>query len=363
MSYCLLPSKNTSIEILHYATKEEHLLPCISPSLDNYLQIMKEQVEQEKFSTIYNIEFLQKIINTYEFIFTKVPGTKFSVGKMKPQTNSFYSFFEIITILNLFENFQHRKIKTLLYGSDAKCINECIDILRENYLDSNNEIDNLSSFSDVPYSIDFFYFEIQNRFHVKELLHLLSTILNFQSENGNVIIKVSSILEKPILDVIYILTSLYEKIYIIKPNASNLFNAEKFIVCKNYKVSIETIQTYLRGINSLLSTDELISSIIKSPLPYYFLTKVEEANIIIGHQQLEIMEQMINLMKNKNIEDKIETIKKNNIQKCVQWCEKYKIPYNKFSEKVNIFMSQNVIVDNEIPVFNEEPDDPTLFIA
>jgi hypothetical protein len=31
-------------------------------------------------------------------------------------------------------------------------------------------------------------------------------------------------------------------------------------------------------------------------------------------------------------------IKKTNIQKSVAWCEKYKIPCNKFSEKTNIFL-------------------------
>ena len=43
-------------------------------------------------------------------------------------------------------------------------------------------------------------------------------------------------------------------------------------------------------------------------------------------------------MKNKNKEEKIENLKKNNIQKCIQICEKFKIPYNKFAEKVNIFL-------------------------
>jgi S-adenosylmethionine:tRNA ribosyltransferase-isomerase len=37
-------------------------------------------------------------------------------------------------------------------------------------------------------------------------------------------------------------------------------------------------------------------------------------------------------------EEKIETIKRNNIQKSISWCEKFKIPYNKFVEKTNIFL-------------------------
>jgi hypothetical protein len=66
---------------------------------------------------------------------------------------------------------------------------------------------------------------------------------------------------------------------------------------------------------------------------------LEELNIIIGHQQLEFMDQLISLYKNKNREDKIESLKKSNIQKCIQWCDKFKIPYNKFTDKVNIFLN------------------------
>jgi hypothetical protein len=50
---------------------------------------------------------------------------------------------------------------------------------------------------------------------------------------------------------------------------------------------------------------------------------------------------VINILKNKNKEDKIETLKKMHIQKSVLWCEKYKIPCNKFSEKTNIFLPIN----------------------
>lgn len=61
-------------------------------------------------------------------------------------------------------------------------------------------------------------------------------------------------------------------------------------------------------------------------------------NITIGQQQLEALDQIISILKNKNKDDKIETIKKSNIQKSVSWCEKYKIPCNKFTEKINIFL-------------------------
>jgi hypothetical protein len=68
------------------------------------------------------------------------------------------------------------------------------------------------------------------------------------------------------------------------------------------------------------------------------MNKLDDSNIIIGQQQMEALDQVINILKNKNRYDKIDLIKKANIQKSVAWCEKFKIPCNKFSDKTNIFL-------------------------
>jgi hypothetical protein len=68
------------------------------------------------------------------------------------------------------------------------------------------------------------------------------------------------------------------------------------------------------------------------------------------------------MIKNKNRDEKIETIKKNNIIKCVQWCEKYKIPYNKCIDKINIFLPcanyiAETIEDIDNKIQNDDVDD------
>ena len=35
----------------------------------------------------------------------------------------------------------------------------------------------------------------------------------------------------------------------------------------------------------------------------------------------------------------MENLKRNHIQKCIQWCEKNQLPHNKFIDKVNIFLT------------------------
>ena len=81
-----------------------------------------------------------------------------------------------------------------------------------------------------------------------------------------------------------------------------------------------------------------IHSIINFEIPYYFLNKIDDINIIIGQQQLETFNQLINLLKSSNKEPNIDVLKKKNIQKSVNWCERYNIPCNKFSDKINVFL-------------------------
>ena len=71
----------------------------------------------------------------------------------------------------------------------------------------------------------------------------------------------------------------------------------------------------------------------------YYLNKLEEYNAIFGQQQMENISSTINLMLFKNKTDRLETLKKNNITKCIQWCEKYNIPFHKTQNTANIFIT------------------------
>ena len=61
----------------------------------------------------------------------------------------------------------------------------------------------------------------------------------------------------------------------------------------------EKIKDYL--INSTSFSNQNIHSILTNDIPYYFLNKIEESNAVIGQQQLESYDQIINIFKNKNI--------------------------------------------------------------
>jgi len=384
MSYYTLPRKKIEFKIK--PTFNNELSPFISNSLFTYVEELQSQLDiisrQNPFATDIsynelNVLFLNKMINQYEFIFFKVPDTQISVSKLKPFSNTFYVFMEINSLFNILDLFQSTDIRIMCYGKNSTSIIECINMFRENYNDMSwiqdyINFNNIKQFGVVKSeeiecsSIDFLYYELQDHdyLHTKNYINgfifILCNLLYYQAENGITIIKIHDIFYKPIIDILYILSSLYDKVYIIKPNITNVISGERYLVCKHFILNIQKIgvyNKYIHSLNALLTLDNyeiyenynssenyencesstVISSLIDEPLPLYLLSKLEEINIIMGHQQIDYIDQLISLVKSKNI-DKIEKIKKNNIQKCVQWCEKFKIPHNKFTDKVNIFL-------------------------
>jgi hypothetical protein len=293
-----------------------------------------------------------KIINPYEFVFSKVPGSKYSVSKLKPKTSIFYDLLEISSNLNIFDSFNSSQPINFLHISPNYVDSiECFEIFRDNYPDQHLYFENFDIDNNVSNNIDFdfLFYETDSSNYYISFVHAIIAILRNQKLNGTSIVKIGDIFHKPVVDILYFLTSLYERVYICKPSTNNIITFDKFIVCKNFlhnKQSNNYLKlNYLKLIIFLKKLeDKNIMSILDFDIPCYFKNKIDDFNIIIGQQQLESLDQIITLYKNKNKHEKIEIIKKNNIQKSVSWCEKYKIPCNKFTEKINIFLPINETV-------------------
>jgi 23S rRNA U2552 (ribose-2'-O)-methylase RlmE/FtsJ len=353
MSYYILPKINNNLIVNPKCYYNKCTVYC-SFSLYNYYNSIKSQIDficSNKSDLIYNYNELIKIVNPYEYVFFTVPGSKYSVSKLKPNSNNFYDLLEIFMTLNILDLYNNKSIKSLHFSLDNDDTVDCIEMLREKYNDdviiklNENDEEIYKTINDLKFDIMFF-----NKSHndinsyIINFIKFVMNILRYQEFGGTTIIKIDYIFHKPIIDLLYLLSSLFEKVYIIKPNTSNITNFEKYIVCKNFNSSTEIKLELYKNNYSKLSNfikkldNKNITSIIDNDAQYYFINKIDDMNIILGHQQLESLSQIINILKNKNKEEKIENIKKNSIQKAVIWCEKFKIPCNRFSEKTNIFL-------------------------
>jgi len=355
MSYYILP-KNINVINVNPQYSDEITKPYVSSSLLNYYcQIKKQIIDMFSNDTdISNNTFDDaiKIINPCEFIFSKVPGSKFSVSKLRPQTNLFYDLLEISNSLNIFDLFKTSEIIFLHISPNNIDSLECFEQLREDFSDNHilfNNINIDNELSECKFDFIFYETDLSNYFY--SLIQIVIFILKNQNNNGVSIIKIGEIFYKPVVDILYFLSSLYDKVYICKPSTNNITSFDRYIVCKNFQC-YDSTNTYLRSnyIRLIIFLKKLqdkhIKEIFDFNIPYYFKNKIDDLNIIIGQQQLEALDQIITIYKNKNKDDKIESVKKNNIQKSVSWCEKHKIPCNKFNEKINIFLP--IINGNEI---------------
>ena len=113
-------------------------------------------------------------------------------------------------------------------------------MLRENYNDNITSYKNFSikeiEMLNEKFQILVFeksFINLDNYFTY--LASCMLTIIKCQMKNGSCIIKMDNICYKPVIDFMYFLSSLYDKVYILKPNSSNITTFEKYIICKNYQ--------------------------------------------------------------------------------------------------------------------------------
>ena len=408
MSYYSLPKKNVSqlqlMPRLTHDTRKDN--PFISHTLLKYTDICnklirdvekrcfidKDTTEPKNMDQMHDITIdrITTIVNQYDYIFKNVPGTTLSVSKINTPSAVFYNILEIFNTFNLFEFLPMNDMNTIIYGKDADVIEDYMNILRENYNDTNNlfpDVLNVKKYnmfscdesttnleSEIIYNKPndsmlsstrmLFYDLVDNSDHIndgyaKRIVVCLCNIMQYQCESGFSIIRLGNICDKPVLDIVYILTTMFEKVIIYKPNTVSSINNTRYCICKGFitnKQAKKNYETYTSILKNTIRKKKNINSILNN-LPYFFLNKIEESNIILGHQTLESFNLLHTLLSSKNKNNRLLSMTRTNINKCIQWCDKYKIPYNKFTDKVNIFLSTD---DNSCAIddrMNRDYDD------
>lgn len=382
MNYHIIPTNNFKIKI--NIQLDTAIKPVISQGLLFFIddicnQIHNLQEHYGKKNEVVSIEYINQIINPFEFLHSIVPGSTISVSKVNPDSIIFFELMEIFQTFNVNDHFSTKqKINICNLTHNNSSITYLLDMLRKDNEDNTlslqfNFDDIYNTFVATRYNSSFDliicefspanYNNIQT--YIDNMILILIIILNYQSKNGVCFIKIDNVFYKAIVDIIFMLSGMFDKVYLVKPSISNVTKSDRYIVCKGYKLdsyicldltmdldlSVELDSSINLDTNIHLVHDKLVTyinkptdnmyvkSIIDNELPYYILNKLEESNLVIGQQQLEAYDQLINIFKNKNRDEKIENLKKIHIQKCIQWCEKNQLPHNKFIDKINIFLA------------------------
>lgn len=398
--YNLIPIRNTEIHnsiqfSIHTNTLSTRY---ISNSLCEYLSKFKKQIEVSSDAW----DNIKKYTNPYEFIHTLIPGNKFSVSKLKPLSRSFYKMIELWKMFKLGEiknlhssypvyqnastpiqtfhiaegpggfieatSYMRKNPNDCYYGMtlqnddpgcpgwkksttflennpNVKIINgddgtgDILKLVNYKYCKEHfiNSIDIITADGGIDVSSDF---NKQEKLVSKLLIAEIIYAVTMQKRGGYFILKIFDIFSKLTVDMLYLLSCLYNEVYITKPYTSRLANSEKYIVCKNFLLDDSTMlyEAFCKEFSKLDTPDE-IHSILNLEHDYYFLNKIEEINVVLGQRQLENIITTLNMITNRNNYEKIDSMKKLHIQKSISWCEKHDISSVKLHSSNNIFLS------------------------
>lgn len=373
MIYYILPKNNAHLQITPQFKDTDDPPTCIiSHSVNYYNGIIQTQIDKlissNKDIAINKFQQANLFVNPYEFIFSKVPTYKLSVSKLMHTNADQYELIELAHVCNILDTFKYNQPLSICH---VDCIHSSADLLA--FIRDNSHITHHHEYEptieDLVYKLlpstntfiannnkkfDLIFFNFNFNLHLNgdlrnntrrmfhHMIYALFVILRTQAYNGTCIIKVDHLHYRLIIDIIYILNATFNKVHIIKPSCAPIISSARYIVCKHF-IPSANCAAQVDALLYLMTSGNMhnVVSLLDTFVPCHFMTKLEEVNVIIGQQQLDGYFQIINILKNKNKEEKFETMKRNNVQKCIQWCEKYHIPYNKFLEKNNIFSQKN----------------------
>jgi 23S rRNA U2552 (ribose-2'-O)-methylase RlmE/FtsJ len=391
----LLPKTNANIYVNMCCKHDiEMPIPVISNSIHHFLcNIKKNITNMECCWDIY-----KKYTNTYEYIHTNIPYKNKCVSKYRPLSRSFYKLIEIINTFKLLSTIPaHQNIRSFHLAEGPGGFIEALSYIRKNENDVytgitllndandpniptwkksrdflnkhpnviiENGIDktgNILSFDNFKYCVEKYGssmdivtgdggFDFSNQFNEQEInmAKLLFSQMAFgiclQKLGGTFILKIFDTFMAHTIDILYLLSSFYETVYITKPNTSRMANSEKYVVCHNFLFeNADTFYPFFKSVflkMTHIPENEHIHRFLNIRIPSFFLKKIEELNGIMCQKQIHNIYYTICLVDMKLKTDKIDHLIKTNVQKSIEWCNKNKIDHYDIFHSSNVFLSK-----------------------
>jgi 23S rRNA U2552 (ribose-2'-O)-methylase RlmE/FtsJ len=398
MTYFILPNININININHFVIQTTDITNdkiFINKSLSDFLNEIKEEIKN--YSTQWDVA--KKYINPYEFIHTPIPHYNMAISKHKPISRAFFKLIEIYNTFSIIDKIKP-SINTFHLAEGPGGFIEATAYARKNKLDNyygmtlidddNKKIPGWSKANDFLNNYKNVFIErgadnTGNLFHIENYDYCVSKYRNnmdiitadggfdfsidynrqeglavrliftqilyaisLQKYDGAFVLKMFDIFLKPSVDIIYLLSIFYNKIFIVKPNTSRYANSEKYIVCLNFKYTnthyfFSKFRELIHQMNNIDFGSITISSLLNIPIHSYYKTNIREINCILGNQQIEnILNTLKIIINNEKKNEKLENTKNNNIQKCIRWCVKNNMTYNTIdTDHTNIFLKKS----------------------
>jgi cap1 methyltransferase len=167
--------------------------------------------------------------------------------------------------------------------------------------------------------------------------------LHVLKEKGCFVCKLFDLFSINMVQILYIISLCFEKVFIYKPETSRPANSEKYLICLYYKNNISNEQKIylLKNIelwnNMELKENECI--MFKNiKIDNWFIQILNEYNNKYMDIQLYYLNNILKLVENKIEKNKYYHMIKEQVNNAIDWCSKYDIEINKNS----IYYKKNI---------------------
>lgn len=376
--------------ITQYVVPSERvaLEPYVNPTLCSYLSEVKSLIDVHQGCW----DRAKKLTNPYEYIHTAAPGTKTAICRRKPVSRSFYKMIEIFhmnsigsclgeggrvfylaegpggfieAVIWMRQRRDEHVAITLLDESDPSVPgwkrtsgnwehNGRVKL--EQGPDGRGDITDVNTFDELVRKYGGTCelvtgdggFNFSGNFNAQEAASAalafsqVATTLGLQAVGGTSIIKFFDTFTLLSAELVWLMATLYDTVSWTKPCTSRYANSEKYMVCKGYRrATPASLLGRLRGVMSEFSEGANITSFLNISIPRLMTSRMEEINAVLGQQQIESIMATLSVIR-KDRMDRGDTMKKNNIAKCIAWCQRHGLPHTRPLAKKGPSVDENL---------------------
>jgi 23S rRNA U2552 (ribose-2'-O)-methylase RlmE/FtsJ len=161
--------------------------------------------------------------------------------------------------------------------------------------------------------------------------------LNILKKHGTFVCKIFDVFTSPMIKILYLMCTLFEEVYLYKPETSRPANSEKYLVCINYKDTLSTedkdyllnlIKIYQDAVINKTLFDNETFDLNGLKIPNSFVHLLINYNKDYIENQKFYLQKTIKLAYEKPSNEDYDKLIKDQIKNAVNWCKKYNVPIN-----------------------------------
>ena len=360
----------------------------MNPTLLQYLVRLKSSIDERQADW----DRCKKLTNPYEYVHTPLPGTKQAVCKLRPLSRSFYKLTEMYHMMGLGDTLDGackvfylaegpggfieamlslrgegdthvaisltddhdpsvpgwKKARRFLEDNPSVTIERGADgtgdlfdpCTLEQICDAHGgSADLVTADGGFNFSADF---NRQEEASTQLIACQMAYVFGVQKTGGCSVVKFFDTFTQASLDLVYLLLLAYDNVSWVKPCTSRFANSERYAVCKGFRLrDARACSKALRATIDPCDRSAPVARFVNCEIPYVVRNRVEEYNAIFGQQQVESISHTLCMIDNPR-HDRVDAMRKGNVNKCVAWCQKHRVPFNRVTPVSNAFIGARV---------------------